>query len=187
MLFLSRDAHRKPPRCQSTLRKQAATFPFMSSGSKDREELFFCDNCVLKCILRRKITSKWKFEEPVSSETELIKFVNSSQIISPSRRQLTVESCQKVCHNVLIAAYWQKIFRWEMELRACRDPCVFSRFGCYKRTPKEERFLLINVVTLLDLICFGKLNYFHLVRFGDLVRRVDVFQLYGVVNLTHYR
>lgn len=67
----------------------------------DWEQLFFCENCVLKCILRRKITSKWKLEELVSLETELIKFVNSSQIISLSHWWLAVEGCQKVCHNVL--------------------------------------------------------------------------------------
>lgn len=52
-------------------------------------------------ILRRKITSKWKLEEPQSLESKLIKFVNSSWIISPSRRRAAVERCQKVCQNVL--------------------------------------------------------------------------------------
>lgn len=69
-------------------------------------ELFFSENRVLKCILWRKITSKWKLEELVSLETELIKFVNSSQIISPSHWWLAVEHCQKVCHNVLRPVYF---------------------------------------------------------------------------------
>lgn len=70
------------------------------------DELFFCEDCALKCILWRKITSKWKLEELVSLETELIKFVNSSTIISPSHWWLAVERCQKVCHNVLRPVYF---------------------------------------------------------------------------------
>lgn len=70
------------------------------------DELLFCEDCVLKCILQRKITSKWKLEELVSSETELIKFVNSSQIISLSHWWLAADCCQKVCHNVLRPVYF---------------------------------------------------------------------------------
>lgn len=70
------------------------------------DDLFFCEDYELKCILQRKITSKWKLEELVSLETELIKFVNSSTIISLPHWWLAAECCQKVCHNVLRPVYF---------------------------------------------------------------------------------
>lgn len=70
------------------------------------DELLFCEDNELKCILQRKITSKWKLEELMSLETELIKFVNSSTIISLPHWWLAAECCQKVCHNVLRPVYF---------------------------------------------------------------------------------
>lgn len=142
------------------------------------KESYSSAEMVLKCVLPRKITSKWKLEELGSRETKLIKFVNSSHIISLLHWWLA----KKVCHNVLRPAYFGsgRMCETRNEISA-EISVVFGEPGFCQRGDGNNHY--INGEASFDVVHQADLNH-CLWRFSDQTHWLDNFQACGPVKLT---